>query len=106
MRQPAMLKHKPTLLPARALAADFGFDTDQYWREYIKRFGFVVYHPTGTCRMGRADDPRAVVDAELRVLGVEGLRVADASVFPDIPSGNTNVPTAAVAVQLVRMLVS
>ena len=74
------------------------------WEEYVKRFGFVVYHPTGTCRMGRADDPTSVVDPQLRVLGVSGLRVADASIMPDIVSGNTQVPTAAIGVQMVRIL--
>ena len=47
-------------------------------------------HASGTCRLGRADDPTAVVDLELRVLGVSGLRVADASVMPRPPSGNTH----------------
>jgi choline dehydrogenase len=51
------------------------------------------HHPLGTCRMGVASDPGAVVDAQLRVHGIENLRVADASVMPDDPSGNTNVPT-------------
>ena len=54
--------------------------------------------------MGRADDPTSVVDPQLRVLGVSGLRVADASIMPDIVSGNTQVPTAAIGVQMVRIL--
>jgi choline dehydrogenase len=51
------------------------------------------HHPLGTCRMGPANDPGAVVDAQLRVHGIECLRVADASIMPDDPSGNTNIPT-------------
>jgi len=52
-----------------------------------------AYHPCGTCKMGASDDPMAVVDPECRVIGVEGLRVADSSVFPRIPNGNLNGPS-------------
>ena len=104
MAQPAMAAHGPTLLRIADLAAEFGRDTDEYWAQCIKRFGFVVYHPAGTCRMGRAGEPSAVVDSSLRVLGVEQLRVADASNMPDITSGNTQVPTAAIGVQMVAIL--
>lgn len=64
---------------------------------YVKASTITNYHPVGSCRMGRRDDPMAVVDAELKVRGVAGLRVFDASVFPLIPSANTNAPTMAVA---------
>jgi choline dehydrogenase-like flavoprotein len=50
------------------------------------------YHPAGTCKMGPDSDPLAVVDAQLRVKGIEGLRVADASIFPELIGGNTNAP--------------
>jgi choline dehydrogenase len=63
--------------------------------DYAKRSGGPVFHPVGTCRMG--SDADAVVDAKLRVNGVARLRVADASVMPNIPSGNTNAPTVMVA---------
>jgi choline dehydrogenase-like flavoprotein len=56
-----------------------------------------MFHPSCTCAIGRADDPMAVVDAECRVYGVEGLRVADASVMPKVPSANTNFPTIMIA---------
>ena len=59
--------------------------------------GSTIFHPVGTAKMGRLDDPRAVVDARLRVLGLEGLRIADASVMPSITSGNTNSPTMMIA---------
>ncbi len=64
------------------------------------------HHPLGTCRMGVAGDPAAVVDAQLRVHGIENLRVADASVMPDDPSGNTNVPTIMIGEKAADMLLS
>ncbi|SFB23991.1 choline dehydrogenase [Collimonas sp. OK607] len=68
--------------------------------ELIKAAGEVgttIFHPVGTCKMGRGDDPMAVVDSQLRVKGVAGLRVVDASVMPTITSGNTNSPTLMIA---------
>jgi choline dehydrogenase-like flavoprotein len=59
--------------------------------------GTTIFHPVGTARMGRSEDPNAVVDARLRVIGVDGLRVIDASVMPSITSGNTNSPTMMIA---------
>jgi len=56
-----------------------------------------MFHPVGTCAIGRANDPRAVVDAECRVHGIQGLRVVDASIMPRIPSANTNLPTLILA---------
>lgn len=63
----------------------------------LRRRVELLYHPVGTCRMGAASDELAVLDPQLRVRGVEGLRVVDASVFPVIPGGNTNAPTIMVA---------
>ena len=59
--------------------------------------GTTIFHPVGTAKMGRDSDPMAVVDERLRVSGIEGLRVIDASVMPTITSGNTNSPTMMIA---------
>jgi 5-(hydroxymethyl)furfural/furfural oxidase len=65
--------------------------------EFVRSEVSGVYHPVGTCRMGRENDPQAVVDSDGRVFGVQGLRVVDASIMPTIPRGNTNIPTIMVA---------
>ncbi len=62
---------------------------------FIRRKAESIYHPIGTCRMG--NDAAAVVDSELRVRGIDGLRVVDASVMPVLPGGNTNAPTVMIA---------
>jgi choline dehydrogenase len=67
----------------------------EQWTDYLRTFAFRPHHPTGTCRMG--SDASAVTDPQLRLRGVEGLRIADASIFPAITSGNTNAPTIMVA---------
>ncbi|XP_037037098.1 glucose dehydrogenase [FAD, quinone] isoform X3 [Bradysia coprophila] len=69
------------------------YDTDDYWECYIRHMSTTLYHPTGTAKMGPETDAESVVDSELRVRGVKGLRVADASIMPKIVSGNTNAPT-------------
>jgi choline dehydrogenase-like flavoprotein len=69
--------------------------TDEDYHDHLRSRVELIYHPVGTCRIGKDDD--AVVDSELRVRGVEGLRVCDASVFPVIPGGNTNAAVIAVA---------
>jgi choline dehydrogenase len=71
-------------------------DTDESLLEDFRNRSGTVYHPVSTCRMGR-DAESAVVDPQLRVFGIEGLRVADASVFPNVTSGNTNGPTIMLA---------
>ncbi|HPL80447.1 MAG TPA: GMC oxidoreductase, partial [Burkholderiaceae bacterium] len=62
------------------------------------------YHPVGTCKMGPDSDPMAVVDAQLRVRGIDGLRVADASIMPTLIGGNTNAPTIMIGEKLADLL--
>jgi choline dehydrogenase-like flavoprotein len=72
-----------------------GVQDDDALREFVRTRAETIYHPVGTCRMG--SDERAVVDPELRVKGVEALRVVDASVMPTLVGGNTNAPTVMIA---------
>ncbi len=68
--------------------------------------GTTIFHPVGTCKMGHHDDPLAVVDSRLRVKGIDGLRIVDASVMPTITSGNTNSPTVMLAEQAAKWIVA
>ncbi len=78
--------------------------TDEQILDYCRREGTSCYHPVGTCKMGAAEDMNAVVDEQLRVHGVTALRVVDASIFPQIISGNTHAPTVAVAEKAADMI--
>ncbi len=73
------------------------FATDAQLAQAAGDIGTTIFHPVGTCKMGRADDASAVVDPQLRVRGIDGLRVIDASIMPSITSGNTNSPTLMIA---------
>ena len=70
---------------------------DQFWESYVRKYSISTYHPIGTCKMGKEEDPTTVVTSDTRVKGVTGLRVIDASIMPNIVSGNTNIPTIAIA---------
>jgi choline dehydrogenase-like flavoprotein len=80
--------HATEFAPGAAVQSDAEID------QFIRASGYTVHHPVGTCRMG--SDAGAVVDPQLRFRGIEGLRIADASVFPSIVGGNTNAPTVMV----------
>ncbi|OHC94272.1 MAG: glucose-methanol-choline oxidoreductase [Sphingomonadales bacterium RIFCSPLOWO2_12_FULL_63_15] len=85
LRQPAMAPFiKGELQPGAAMT-----DPAQL-RDYVRMASIPLYHPVGTAKMGHRDDPMAVVDSDLKLIGVEGLWVADASIMPTLPQGNTN----------------
>ncbi|CUJ29807.1 GMC family oxidoreductase [Achromobacter kerstersii] len=80
------------------------YQTDAQLREAAGKIGTTIFHPVGTCAMGKSADSGAVVDSRLRVFGLEGLRIADASVMPLITSGNTNSPTIMIAERAADMI--
>ena len=82
------------------------FVNDEELLSQVAEIGTTIFHPVGTCKMGIADDPNAVVDSDLRVLGISGLRVVDASVMPTITSGNTAAPTMMIAEKIARQILS
>jgi choline dehydrogenase-like flavoprotein len=93
MRQPSMRRYSPREFSP----GETGADDDASLLTAAARVGNTVFHPVGTCKMGRPTDRTAVVDERLRLIGVGGLRVIDASIMPEITSGNTNAPTMMIA---------
>jgi len=92
MGQPAMAKYKPIEWKPGPQ-----YQSDEELARLAGDIASTIFHPTCTTKMGRDDDPMAVVDSHLRVRGVAGLRIADAGVMPTITSGNTNAPTLMIA---------
>jgi choline dehydrogenase/4-pyridoxate dehydrogenase len=97
--QPALAEFNAgEIMPGTACRSDAELDT------HIRATGITVHHPLGTCRMGRASDPTSVVDPELKVLGVDALRVVDASVMPDLVGGNINAPVIMIAEKVADLI--
>ena len=86
------------------IAPGVDIENDNEMLDWVKKNAETTYHPVGTCKMG--NDPMAVVDDQLRVHGVEGLRVADASIMPTLTSGNTNAPSIMIGEKASRMVLA
>ncbi|MBI3199012.1 MAG: GMC family oxidoreductase N-terminal domain-containing protein [Rhodospirillales bacterium] len=101
MKQPALEAYRPEeYLPGPGVG-----DDEASLAKAAGDIGTTIFHPIGTAKMGLPSDPTAVVDARLRVFGLEGLRVVDASVMPTITSGNTNTPTIMIADKAAQMVI-
>jgi choline dehydrogenase len=98
--QPALAKYQPV-----EWKPGVQYQSDEELARLAGDIASTIFHPVGTTRMGRADDPLAVVDSHLRVRGVRGLRVVDAGVMPVITSGNTNSPTLMMAERAARWII-
>ena len=97
LAQPALAGHR-----GRELAASAGATTDAQIEQFVRNHADTIYHPVGTCRMGNGAND--VVDAQLRVHGLQGLRVVDASIMPGIVGGNTNAPTLMIGEKAAAMI--
>ena len=86
---------QPALAPYKGREVQPGEDkqTHEEIAGFIREHCESAFHPCGTCKMGAADDPMAVVDSQCRVIGIDALTVADSSIFPLIPNGNLNAPS-------------
>ncbi len=99
--QPALQRFQPQEFKPGAQ-----FQTDDELAKLAGDIASTIFHPVGTTRMGRSDDPMAVVDSRLKVRGIQGLRVVDAGVMPSITSGNTNAPTLMIAEKAARWILA
>jgi choline dehydrogenase len=96
---PALAKYQP-----QEFKPGLHFRTDEELAEAAGAIGTTIFHPVGTCKMGQANDPQAVVDSELKVRNIRGLRIVDASIMPTITSGNTNAPVIMIAEKTAQLL--
>ncbi|MDP3222021.1 MAG: GMC family oxidoreductase N-terminal domain-containing protein, partial [Rubrivivax sp.] len=92
--------------PAQEVKPGVQYQSDEDLARLAGDLGTTIFHPVGTCRMGRVGEAGAVVDARLRVQGLGGLRIADASIMPTITSGNTNAPTLMIAERAAEWMLS
>jgi len=106
MRLVRRLVAAPSLawLGAEEFAPGAKANSDEELLDFVTRTAETTYHPVGTCKMG--SDPLAVVDDQLRVRGITGLRVADASIMPTLTSGNTNAPSIMIGEKAARMVLA
>ena len=98
------LSSKGVKLFTAMMNAPYQFDTEEFWNWYIENMAYSTFHYGGTCKMGSVQDPSAVVDPKLRVKGVTGLRVVDASVMPTLPSGNPAATVIMIAEKAADMI--
>jgi choline dehydrogenase len=96
---PALRKYEP-----EEFKPGIQFQSEEELARAAGDISTTIFHPVGTCKMGREDDPGAVVDSELRVMGINRLRVVDASIMPLITSGNPNSPTIMIAEKAAQLL--
>ncbi|MEX2127053.1 MAG: GMC family oxidoreductase N-terminal domain-containing protein [Xanthobacteraceae bacterium] len=100
--QPAIAQFNPKQVTEGVVPGD----DDAAFLQTAKNIAFTIFHPVGSAKMGLPSDPLAVVDARLRVIGADGLRVVDASVMPAVTSGNTNAPTTMIAEKASEMILA
>ena len=101
VNQPAMAKYRP-----EEFKPGVQYQSHEDLARLAGDIASTIFHPVGTTKMGRDDDPMAVVDSHLRVRGIAGLRVVDAGVMPTVTSGNTNSPTLMIAEKAARWIVA
>jgi choline dehydrogenase len=102
VQQPALARLNPQVVTEGVMPGE----DDASYLQTARNVAFTIFHPVGSAKMGIASDPMAVVDERLRVSGVEGLRVVDASAIPAVTSGNTNAPTMMIAEKGAEMILS